>query len=67
MPISRLAAAVFLLLLLPPEALLAQDRTLHLAIGDPARKDHDAPLVLDAVTESVRTGAWVVVSAGGAS
>ncbi|HSN89581.1 MAG TPA: ChaN family lipoprotein, partial [Thermoanaerobaculia bacterium] len=33
----------------------AQDRTLHLAVGDPARRDKEAALVLDAVTDT-RTG-----------
>src|SRR6185369_15515563 len=32
-----------------------EDRTLHLALGDPARKDGEAPLGLDAVTDT-RTG-----------
>src|SRR5436305_8996529 len=43
-----------LLLLLIP-ALHAQERTLHLAVGDPARKDKTATLVLDGVTDT-RTG-----------
>lgn len=30
----------------------AADRALHLAIGDPARKDREAPLVLDAITDT---------------
>jgi uncharacterized iron-regulated protein len=30
----------------------AQDRTLHLAIGDPARKDKEAPVVLDGITDT---------------
>src|SRR5687767_7225636 len=33
----------------------AQDRSLHLPLGDPARKDREAPLVLDGVTDA-RTG-----------
>lgn len=32
--------------------LQAQDRSLHLAIGDSARKDKEAPLVLDGVTDT---------------
>jgi uncharacterized iron-regulated protein len=31
---------------------VAQDRTLHLSIGDPARKDREAPLVLDGITDT---------------
>jgi uncharacterized iron-regulated protein len=34
---------------------LAQEKLLQLSIGDPARKDRDAPLVLDAVTDA-KTG-----------
>jgi uncharacterized iron-regulated protein len=48
------ALSLFLLLLLSP-VLHAQDRSLHLAIGDPARKDKEAPLVLDGITDT-RTG-----------
>lgn len=33
----------------------AEDRTLHLSVGDPARKDREAPLVLDGITDA-RTG-----------
>ncbi|HEX2643280.1 MAG TPA: ChaN family lipoprotein [Thermoanaerobaculia bacterium] len=43
------------LLLLAAAPLAAQDRTLHLAIGDPARREREAPLVLDAITDT-RTG-----------
>ncbi len=35
--------------------LRAEDKSLHLAIGDPARKDREAPLVLDGITDA-RTG-----------
>ncbi|HEY2739982.1 MAG TPA: hypothetical protein VGK45_16355 [Thermoanaerobaculia bacterium] len=28
------------------------DATLHLALGDPARKAHEAPLALDAITDT---------------
>jgi uncharacterized iron-regulated protein len=53
---SRLvAAAVTALLLAAPAAQAAGDKILHLAIGDPARKDREAPLVLDAITDT-RTG-----------
>lgn len=38
--------------------LAARDATLHLPLGDPARKDRQAPLVLDAVTDT-RTGALI--------
>ncbi|HEX3552820.1 MAG TPA: ChaN family lipoprotein [Thermoanaerobaculia bacterium] len=41
---------LFLLLLAP--ALHAQERTLHLAVGDPARRDETATLVLDGVTDT---------------
>ncbi|HKV10903.1 MAG TPA: ChaN family lipoprotein [Thermoanaerobaculia bacterium] len=48
----------FLLLLLLSLPLAARDATLHLPLGDPARKDRQAPLVLDAVTDT-RTGALI--------
>lgn len=48
----------FLLLVLLPNPLAARDATLHLPLGDPARKDREAPLVLDAVTDT-RTGALI--------
>ncbi|HEX4964433.1 MAG TPA: ChaN family lipoprotein [Thermoanaerobaculia bacterium] len=38
-------------LLLAP-ALRAQEKTLHLAIGDPARKDKEAAVVLDGITDT---------------
>ena len=41
--------------LLLAAALHGQDKTLHLAIGDPARKDREAPVVLDGITDT-RTG-----------
>ncbi len=40
------------LLLLFATTLQAQDRSLHLAIGDPARKDKESPLVLDGVADT---------------
>lgn len=49
---------VFLFLLLLSNPLSARDATLHLPLGDPARKDRQAPLVLDAVTDT-RTGALI--------
>jgi uncharacterized iron-regulated protein len=36
-------------------ALHGQEKSLHLAIGDPARKDKEAPVVLDGITDT-RTG-----------
>jgi uncharacterized iron-regulated protein len=42
----------FVLLLLLAPVLQAQDRSLHLAIGDPARKDKEVPLVLDRITDA---------------
>lgn len=41
---------VFVLLIAAPA--LASDRIYHLAIGDPARKGREAPLVLDAITDT---------------
>jgi uncharacterized iron-regulated protein len=53
---SRLvAAAVTAFFLAAPAAHAAGDKILHLAIGDPARRDREAPLVLDAITDT-RTG-----------
>ncbi len=51
----RLLAFAALALLMAAPAARAQSKLLHLAVGDPARKDRDAPLVLDAVTDT-RTG-----------
>jgi uncharacterized iron-regulated protein len=53
-PSRLLALAVAALAAAAPSA-PAADKLLHLAIGDPARKDRVAPLVLDAVTDT-RTG-----------
>jgi uncharacterized iron-regulated protein len=44
-----------LLLGLSLSAAAEEDRTLHLALGDPARKDREAPLALDTLTDT-RTG-----------
>lgn len=44
-----------LLLVLLAPALHAQEKSLHLAIGDPARKEKEASVVLDGITDS-RTG-----------
>lgn len=55
---AHLLRALFLVLGIVPlaaSALPAQDRPLHLAVGDPARRDKEAALVLDAVTDT-RTG-----------
>ena len=51
----RLSAVALVALLLSAPAARAGDKILHLAIGDPARKDREAPLVLDAITDT-RTG-----------
>ena len=45
-------APLFLLALLAPAGVLAEDKTLHLSVGDPARKGREAPVVLDAVTDT---------------
>lgn len=50
----RCLPALLTFLLVP--ALAAEDRTLRLPVGDPARRDRQAPVVLDAVTDT-RTGA----------
>src|SRR5512137_2481539 len=52
--IQLLASAVLALLIAAPAA-RAQGRLLHLAIGDPARKNREAPLVLDGITDT-KTG-----------
>jgi uncharacterized iron-regulated protein len=52
----RLSLPVLLALVLSPAAIAtAQDQTLHLSVGDPARKDKEASLVLDGITDT-RTG-----------
>jgi uncharacterized iron-regulated protein len=53
-PIHVLALALLVLAAAAPAA-RASDKILHLAIGDPARQDREAPVVLDAVTDT-RTG-----------
>ena len=50
----RLALVVLATMLAAPTA-RAADKLLHLAIGDPARKDRVAPVVLDGVTDT-KTG-----------
>jgi uncharacterized iron-regulated protein len=50
-----LAAAVAALALAAPAAQAAGDKILHLSIGDAARKGREAPLVLDAITDT-KTG-----------
>ncbi|HYG63254.1 MAG TPA: ChaN family lipoprotein [Thermoanaerobaculia bacterium] len=54
---TRLAASALLALavLCGAAPAAAQDKTLRLAVGDPARKGREAPVVLDAVTDT-RTG-----------
>jgi len=54
-PSIRLLASAVLVLLVAAPAARAQNRLLHLAIGDPARKDREAPLVLDGITDT-KTG-----------
>jgi len=51
----RLPAVAVLALACAAPAAGAGDKILHLAIGDPARKDREAPLVLDAITDT-KTG-----------
>jgi uncharacterized iron-regulated protein len=51
-PSIRLLAFAALALLMAAPAVRAQSKLLHLAIGDPARKDREAPLVLDAITDT---------------
>lgn len=51
----KIAAAAALALLLLPAPALAQTEVLHLAVGDPERREREVPLVLDAVTDA-RTG-----------
>ena len=51
----RPLTTLFALLFLVPLSAAAEDRTLHLSIGDPARKEREAPLVLDGITDA-RTG-----------
>src|SRR5512133_1978027 len=56
MSFFRLSAVVLLALLVAtPAAPAVGDKLLHLSIGDPARKDREAPLVLDAITDT-KTG-----------
>lgn len=49
---SSLAAAVLLVSTLLAPSAQAGDKILHLAIGDPARKGREAPLVLDGITDT---------------
>jgi uncharacterized iron-regulated protein len=48
----RISIALFFLL---SARVFAEDKSLHLQVGDPARREREAPLVLDAVTDT-RTG-----------
>jgi uncharacterized iron-regulated protein len=52
--VRQLPLVPLLLLLAMP--LAAKEPSLHLAIGDPARKDREVPVVLDGITDT-RTGA----------
>jgi uncharacterized iron-regulated protein len=54
-PMHPPATLLFALTLLSAPSAAAEDRTLHLSVGDPARKDREAPLVLDGITDA-RTG-----------
>jgi uncharacterized iron-regulated protein len=51
----RLAAFTLMVVLLSALPVRAADKLLHLAIGDPARKDRVAPVVLDGITDT-KTG-----------
>ena len=51
----RAAAAAAALVLLLPGPAAGQTEVLHLAVGDPERREREVPLVLDAVTDA-RTG-----------
>jgi uncharacterized iron-regulated protein len=53
-PLERILPCVLSLLLsvLFTASLHAQDKSLHLAIGDPARKDREAAVVLDGITDT---------------
>jgi uncharacterized iron-regulated protein len=51
----RRSVAILIFALLSALAAGAEDRTLHLAVGDPARREREAPLALDAITDT-RTG-----------
>ena len=51
----RAAAAAAALVLLLPLPAAGQTEVLHLAVGDPERREREVPLVLDAVTDA-RTG-----------
>lgn len=60
MPRKSSAPACFVLLVVLALAVAAvpaaaEDRTLHLPLGDPARKEREVPLVLDGITDA-RTG-----------
>jgi uncharacterized iron-regulated protein len=52
MPHRLLLTASAVLVLLVAAPVLAGDRIYHLAVGDPARKNREAPLVLDAITDT---------------
>jgi uncharacterized iron-regulated protein len=54
-PSIRLLALVLVVLAVMTPPAPAAEKILHLAIGDPARKDRVAPLVLDGITDT-RTG-----------
>jgi uncharacterized iron-regulated protein len=56
---KRLLPPLLALLLAP--TLHAQEKSLHLAVGDPARKDKEAPVVLDGITDT-RSGEVITPS-----
>jgi uncharacterized iron-regulated protein len=48
----RTLTALLVAFLVIAGSAFAQDRVLHLSVGDPARKDREAPLVLDGITDT---------------
>ena len=55
MPLRALAVfATLLALLMSPVGLFAEEKILDLAVGDPARRDRQAPVVLDGVTDTAK-------------
>lgn len=59
---SLSAACLGLVVLVASPVVAGPDRTLHLSIGDAARRDKDAPLVLDGIT-ATRSGDLITPSA----
>ena len=52
MPLARAATLALLTLSLAAPA-IASDPVYRLSIGDPARRDKDAPVVLDGITDTM--------------